>query len=181
MAYLDDNPTLYGQIMLDVPVAGGIEKLTQIAHEGVIVGIGNGQIRQKLFMTLREQGERLVIAQHPTAVVAPDVEIGPGTMICASVVVNTGSIISQNVILNTACTVDHHNHIGDHAHIAPGVNLGGDVSVGQGTLVGIGATVLPQRKIGAWSTIGAGAVVVDDLPDQVTAVGNPARIISQSH
>lgn len=178
VAYLDDNTDLHGQTYLNVPVLGKTELLAQIPHEGVVVGIGNNRIRQKLFTQLHEAGEHLVTASHPTAIIAPDVKIGPGTMVCANVVVNTGSVIGQNVILNTACTVDHHNRIGRHAHIAPGVHLGGDVAIGEGSLVGIGATVLPQRQVGAWSTIGAGAVVVNDVGDGVTAVGNPARILS---
>jgi sugar O-acyltransferase (sialic acid O-acetyltransferase NeuD family) len=170
IAYLDDNLALHGQAFLNVPVLGATEKLAEIEHEAVIVAIGNGRIRQKLFLTLQERGATFAIARHPTAVIAPDVQIGPGAMICANVVINTGAVIGQNVILNTACTVDHHNRIGDHAHIAPGAHLGGDVQVGEGTLVGIGAIVLPQRRLGNWSIVGGGAVVVKDVVAGETAV-----------
>jgi acetyltransferase-like isoleucine patch superfamily enzyme len=85
--------------------------------------------------------------------------------------------IGDNVILNTGCTVDHHNRIGNHARIAPGVHLSGDVTIGEGTLVGIGATMIPQRTVGAWSVIGAGSVVTRDIPAYATAVGMPARVI----
>lgn len=171
IAYLDDDASLHGQLFLNIPVVGTIEKLAEIDHDAVIVAIGNGRIRQKLFLDLQKQGERFALAHHPTAVIAPDVQIGPGTMICANVVVNTGTVIGQNVILNTACTVDHHNFISDHAHIAPGAHLGGDVIVGEGALIGIGATVLPQRRVGNWATVGGGAVVVQDVADGATAVG----------
>lgn len=170
VAYLDDDVALHGQTFLNVPVLGATEKLAEVEHEAVVVAIGNGRIRQQLFTTLQQQGEQFVIARHPTAVIARDVQIGLGSMICANVVVNTGAVIGQNVILNTACTVDHHNRIGDHAHIAPGAHLGGDVQVGEGTLVGIGAIVLPQRRIGRWATIGGGAVIVRDVEAGATAV-----------
>ena len=87
------------------------------------------------------------------------------------------SLVEADVILNTGCTVDHHNQIGDHAHIAPGVHLGGEVVIGEGTLVSIGATVILLRTIGAWSMIGAGSVVTKDIPDGVSAVGAPARVV----
>ena len=170
LAYLDDNVALHGQTFLDVPVLGATDRLSEIDYEAVIVAIGGNPIRQRLFLDLQAKGATLAIARHPTAVIAPDVQIGPGSMICANVVVNTGAVIGQNVILNTACTVDHHNRIGDHAHIAPGVHLGGDVWVGEGALVGIGATVLPQRRIGCWATVGGGAVIVRDVAAGETAV-----------
>jgi acetyltransferase-like isoleucine patch superfamily enzyme len=96
-------------------------------------------------------------------------------MICAGVIVNPGSVIGANVILNTACTVDHHNHIRDHSHIAPGVHTGGEVEIGIGALIGIGATVMPRRRVGAWSTVGAGALVQRDVPAETVVVGVPAQ------
>lgn len=171
VAYLDDNPVLHGQSFLEIPVLGSTNRLAEIDYEAVTVAIGDGRMRRSLFLTLQAQGVRFVTAQHPTAVIAPDVQIGPGTMICANVVVNSGAVIGQNVILNTACTIDHHNKIGDHAHIAPGVHLGGDVQIGEGALVGIGAVVLPQRRIRDWATIGGGAVVVKDVAAGETIVG----------
>jgi acetyltransferase-like isoleucine patch superfamily enzyme len=62
--------------------------------------------------------------------------------------------------------------------VAPGVRLGGDVEVGEGALIGIGAVVLPGKKIGAWAVVGAGAVVTKDVAPNATVVGVPARPIS---
>lgn len=178
IAFLDDNPNLKGNRYLNIPVLGSINDLSSISHDAVIIGIGNNQIRRKLFDKLTRKGEQFIIARHPSAIIAPDVHVGLGSVVCANVVINTRAEIGRNVILNTACTIDHHNHISDHVHVAPGAHLGGDVVIGQGTLIGIGATVLPQTCIGVWCTVGGGAVVIQNLEDGVRAVGNPARIIS---
>lgn len=177
LGYLDDAAAMQNQTPLGLPVLGRMADLARIAHDALIIGIGANTTRRNLFARLSQQGERFIVARHPQAVVAPDVRIGLGTMICAGVIINPGAVIGANVILNTGCTIDHHNSVGDHAHIAPGVHLGGDVQVGVGTLVGIGATVMPQRQIGAWSIVGAGALIHADLPSQAVAVGMPARII----
>ena len=177
IGYLDDDPEAHGQLRLGLPVLGALADAARIPHDALIVAIGSNRVRRDLFARLEQQDARFAIARHPSAVIAPDVRIGPGTVICARVVVNPGAVVGANVILNTACTVDHHNRIGNHVHIAPGVHLGGDVHVGEGTLVGIGATVMPQRSVGAWSVVGAGALVNRDLPDGVIAVGVPARIV----
>ena len=49
--------------------------------------------------------------------------------------------------------------------------------MGEGTHIGAGATIIPNLKIGKWATIGAGAVVIKDVPDYAVVVGNPGRII----
>ncbi len=177
IGYLDDDPALAGQELVGLPALGAVDHLSAVSHDALIVAIGDNVTRQRLFETLQGRGECFVIARHPSAVIVPDVQIGSGSMICAGVVVNPGSVIGANVILNTGCTVDHHNYIGNHVHIAPGVHLGGDVSIGEGTLVGIGTTVMPQRQIGDWSVVAAGALVHTDLPDRVVAAGMPARVI----
>lgn len=175
IGYLDDNPTLTGQSYLGLPVLGTLKSLSHIPHDAVIIAIGDNKSRQYLFQKLQSRGEQFITACHPRAVLAPNVRIGPGAMICAGVVVNPSSAIGANVILNTSCSVDHHNQIGDHAHIAPGVHLGGQVSIGTGAFIGIGATVMPRQSIGAWSIVGAGSLVNRDVPESITVVGVPAK------
>ncbi len=179
IGFLDDADSWQGQWVSKLPVLGKTADLFRFAHDALVVAIGNNLTRQRVAQALQVQGEQFITVCHPTAVIAPDVSIGPGTMICANVVINPGTVIGSHAILNTACTVDHHNRIGDFVHIAPGAHLGGDVQVGQGSLIGIGGIVTPQRQVGSWCTVGAGAVVIQDVPDGVTAVGVPARILKK--
>ena len=65
----------------------------------------------------------------------------------------------------------------DAVHICPDARLAGEVEVGDRSWIGIGASVIQQIRIGADVTVGAGAAVVCDLPDGVTAVGVPARTL----
>lgn len=179
IGFLDDNPSLTGTVVLGLPVLGAVAQLNEFEHEAIIVAIGDNRTRARIFDAVQTQGEKIVNAIHPAAVLAPNVRLGEGVMICAGVVVNTGTTIDDNVILNTGCTVDHHNHIGRHAHVAPGAHLGGDVHIGEGALVGIGAIVIPGRSIANWAVIGAGAVVTKDVSPYATAAGAPARVIKR--
>ncbi len=177
IGFLDDDPTLSGMNILDLDVLGTISDLDRVGHDAVIVAIGDNRIRARIYHWATSRAERLVNAIHPSAILAPDVRIGQGVMICAGVVVNPVTVLGDNVILNTGCTVDHHNEIGPHAHLGPGVHTGGNVRVGKGAFVGIGSAIIPGRSIGDWSIVGGGAAVVRDIPPSTSAVGVPARAI----
>jgi sugar O-acyltransferase (sialic acid O-acetyltransferase NeuD family) len=177
IAFVDDSPMRQEQVLAGTPVVGTIDRIRTLGHDRVIVAIGSNAARARLFARLEAEGERFAIARHPGTIVAADVAIGDGTMLSAGAIVNTGTVIGRNVILNTGATIDHHTVVGDHVHIAPGVHMGGEVRVEDGALIGIGATVLPRVTIGAWSTVGAGAVVTSDVPPGATVVGVPARIV----
>jgi sugar O-acyltransferase (sialic acid O-acetyltransferase NeuD family) len=177
IGFLDDNQALHGKNILGIRVLGPLASCPSIEHDAIIVAIGDNSIRRSLFEEFQIKGERFFIACHPSSIIASNVSLGAGSMICAGTVVNPSSVIGANVILNTGCTIDHHNNLGNHVHIAPGVSLGGEVTIGEGTLVGIGAIVIPQCSIGEWSIIGAGSVVNRSLPSHVLAIGVPARVI----
>jgi sugar O-acyltransferase (sialic acid O-acetyltransferase NeuD family) len=173
--FLDDNPRCHDAQRAGSRVLGPTALLATEPHDAVVVAIGDNYTRAQVFTHLVAAGEVPAVAEHPRSIVAEDVALGAGSMICAGAVINTGTVIGANTIVNTGATVDHHASIGDHAHIAPGVHLGGEVCVGEGALIGIGAVVLPRVTVGAWSTVGAGAVVTCDVPPGVTVTGVPAK------
>ena len=179
VGYLDDSPHLFGKDLLGIPVVGAVASCSAIPHDAVVIAIGENRTRARIFHMLKQQGERFVNAIHPAAVMAPDVRLGEGIVICAGVVVNPYATIGDNVILNTCCSVDHHGKIEEHVHIAPGTHLGGNVHIETGAFIGIGSAVIPGRCIGQWAVIGAGAAVTTDIPAFATAVGVPARVIKR--
>jgi sugar O-acyltransferase (sialic acid O-acetyltransferase NeuD family) len=181
VGYLDDATSLIGQQIHGLPVLGRVDTYQSYTYDKIVLGIGSNQIR----FTLRTvyindlPQDYWHTAIHPSAIIGHFTTIGIGSVIMAGVIINPGTQIKQHTIINTGAIIDHDCTIDDYAHIAPGVNLSGGVKVGTGTLVGIGASAIPYQVIGAWSIIGAGAVITTGLPSNVTAVGVPAKIISQ--
>jgi serine O-acetyltransferase len=78
--------------------------------------------------------------------------------------------------------------IGDNVSILQGVTLGGTgkadedrhPKIGNGVLIGAGAIILGNIRIGECARVGAGSVVVKDVPPRVTVVGVPARIVGEA-
>jgi sugar O-acyltransferase (sialic acid O-acetyltransferase NeuD family) len=113
---------------------------------------------------------------HPSASVSPMAVLSAGVFIGANSVIGPGASLAEHVFVNRGVTIGHDTVIGAFSRIQPGSNLGGLSRYGAGVTVGIGATVLERLVIGDGAFIGAGAVVIDDVPASVLMVGIPARI-----
>jgi len=182
IAYLfDDDIALKGKQIYGYSVAGDKSDLQEIYKTtGVsrgIVAIGNNLTRLKIAAWLEESGFSLINAVHPSSILGRGVIIGKGTVVMAGTVVNSDTSIGVNAIINTKASIDHDCVLGEGVHMAPGSTLCGEVKIGSCTFVGAGATVIPCCTIGSDVTVGAGAVIVRDVPNGVTVVGVPARII----
>ena len=143
----------------------------------VAIGGQRGADRLELQSFLTTQGVEIVTAVHPRAFVAADASLGDGCQVLAFAAVAAAATLGRACIVNHNATVDHECSLGDGAHIAPGATLCGLVTIGVNSFIGAGAVVLPRIRIGRHTVVGAGAVVTRDLPDNVVAYGNPARII----
>lgn len=162
----------------DVPILGPIASLAQNERfESVFVAIGSNVVRQRVFHELAIADKQFLTIVHPHAMISPRAILQEGVIAIAGTVVNRGAQVGRGVILNTLCSVGHDCILRDFAQIAPGVNLGGAAIIGEGVSLGIGTKVVPEAQIGAWSVVGAGSVVLDDLPGGSLCHGVPARVI----
>ncbi|WP_343698777.1 acetyltransferase [Caulobacter sp.] len=176
-AIVDADPT--PRTVLGVPVVGDDLALAGLKEQGLsklFVAIGDNRLREKLGRKAREQGFSLVNAIHPSAVVSPSAILGEGVAVMAGAAINADSRIGDLAIVNTGAIVDHDCVLGASCHIGPATALAGGVNLGERAFLGVGARAIPGVTIGADTIVGAGGVVVRDLPDAVLAVGVPAKI-----
>ena len=106
------------------------------------------------------------------------IEIHPGAQIGKGLFIDHGSgvIIGETTIIGDNCTLYH------------GVTLGGTgkeqgkrhPTLGNNVMVSAGAKVLGSFKVGDNSKIGAGAVVIKEVPDNATVVGVPGRVVKHN-
>lgn len=91
--------------------------------------------------------------------------------------------LSPNVLLNRHCClmgnsyVGHDSEVGEFSMLASNSVVGSYVKVGRGVHIGTNACIREHVEIGDYSVIGAGAVVIKDLPARAIVVGNPAKIL----
>lgn len=85
--------------------------------------------------------------------------------------------IGKGTLVNTGAQLHHEVQVGEFCEISPRAVILGAAIIGNQTRIGANATILPKIKIGNHVTIGAGSVITKDVPDNVTVVGVPGRII----
>ena len=96
----------------------------------------------------------------------PSTKIGYG--LCLGHGINI--IVNPTTIIGDNCNLCHYTTIGS--------NHGKAATIGNNVYIGPNTTIIEDVKIGNQVTIGAGAVVINDIPENATAAGNPAKIIS---
>lgn len=183
VGFLDDDPQKHRTTVLGRPVFGDFGAVPDLmrtrAVEGGIVAVGDNHVRGRLVPKIRAAGLQLVSAIHPDIFIDSPAHIGDGVIIEMGVAIHPGATIGEGVFLGGGCIVSHHSTVGDYTLIAGGVVFGGHIQVGAYTLLGVGASIQPHVTIGSNVIVGVGAAVVSDLPDNVVAVGVPAKVIRQ--
>ncbi|GIO19640.1 acetyltransferase [Oceanobacillus oncorhynchi subsp. incaldanensis] len=177
IAFLDDDKNK--KELMGLKVIGNFKDIINFIEDyHMFVGIGNNQVRERIFKQLEEFGAVIPILIHPSAVLGTNVNIEKGSAVMAGAVINCDTQIGKGCIINSGSTIDHDNNIADFVHISPGAHLAGTVKIGLGSWIGIGATISNNLSIVDHCTIGAGSVVIRHLEKSGTYAGVPTRRIS---
>ena len=128
--FLDDN---------NPDAVGGIDQLEEVVdkYNGVIVSIGNNEIRRELVTRLQIINAPLPVLIHPRAFVSPTTTIGSGSIVLPGAVIHTNANIGIGCIISIGALIDHDAVVEDFSHINTGAiveagkRAGGKVEAGQ--------------------------------------------------
>ncbi|MCB0598865.1 MAG: acetyltransferase [Lewinellaceae bacterium] len=178
IGWFDDGLPRGGQVA-GLPVLGGMADLNAWEEPlHLAIAIGWPAVKKKVLRKIQNEQLSFPILIHPSVALEPEeVAIGEGTIITQGCRFTVNIRIGRFVLLNLGCILTHDCVIGDYCGLMPSVNISGEVVVEDGAYLGTGVQVIQQRRIGADSIIGAGAVVTRDIPAGCTAAGVPARVV----
>lgn len=177
--FIDDNEALRGTVCGGYPVLGGLGYLQEITREAwCVCAVGNAAVRKKIIGRLGKADQiRFATLTDPKADISGRVSVGEGSIICAGNIITVDICIGKHNIINLDCTIGHDAVLEDFVTLYPSVNVSGQVTIGQCAEIGTGANIIQGKRIGDRTVIGAGAVVINDIGDDCTAVGSPARVV----
>ena len=181
VGFIDDNEAMLGREIQGLRVLGTRDILNDLYQEGVrnlIVAIGNNKVRNELLDQQREMGFATPTLIHPTAYVPPGTKIGQGVYILARATFMPYITLEDNVIVSMGALIAHHSLLRSGAFVSTGCNVGAQVKIGFRAFLGIGATIMTGvAKVGDDALVGAGAVVIEDVPERAVVAGVPAKIL----
>ena len=122
---------------------------------------------------------------EPGAIIREQVEIGDNAVIMMGAVINIGAVIGKGTMIDMGAVLGGRATVGANCHIGAGAVLAGviepasatPVIVEDGVLVGANAVVIEGVHVGKNAVVAAGAVVIEDVPENAVVAGCPARVI----
>lgn len=177
--FIDDNLSLVGTMCGSYPVFGGLDYLLESDCEvWCVCAVGNAKVRRRIINRLEENCHiNFATLIDPEVLLSGRVSVGAGSIICAGSIVTVDIRVGRHTIINLDCTIGHDAELSDFVTLYPSVNVSGRVKIGECTEIGTGANIIQGKRIGNRTIIGAGAVVVNDIEDDCTAVGCPAKVV----
>jgi len=146
----------------------------------ISIAVGEPEIRKTLYEKVTNEGYNLATLIPPQIYIPESAEILPGSTINIYSSISCNVKIGANVYIQPHTLIGHDCTIEDHSVISPSVAVAGNCFIGKCSYVGMGVQVKEKTKIGASSIIGMGSVVLNDIPENVIALGNPARVIRRN-
>jgi len=183
IGFADDDPVYENKEIRGVPVLGAIRDLQSIKDgyeiEAVYCPIGSNKLRVHFLDFARSLGLKTPSYIHPSVCIAPDVSIADeGVYILQNTQIMPYVTIEKDVMISFGANIAHHSYLEQGTFGSNGVNLGANVHAMKYAYCGMGSTIMTGVKtLGEVCLIGAGAVLIKDVPDRAVMAGVPAKVL----
>ncbi len=183
VGFLDDDSKYINQKVCGIPVLGGFDFLACLKDEygvkAVYCPLGNNKLRVELLNRALSLGYEVPNFIHSTVVLSPNVKIGDkGIYILPKTVIMPWCNIHDFVMMSVNSVVSHHTILEEGVFLSFGVNFGASIIAHKYAYIGISATIMTGvHELGENCLIGAGAVVIKDVPTNAVMAGIPAKVL----
>jgi sugar O-acyltransferase (sialic acid O-acetyltransferase NeuD family) len=180
--FLDDDTSKVGTEIDEIVVLGqtdneGFTKLIGQKCEAFVANDDTNLKKHQVKMLTDRRHTMPVNALDPSAALASNAVLGHGNLIAAKAVIGSHVQIGNHCNILSGAVLEPDCHLADFVQIGTNASLGAGVQVAEGAFVGQGAVIVGGILIGKNARVGAGSVVIENVADNQTVFGNPAKKI----
>jgi sugar O-acyltransferase (sialic acid O-acetyltransferase NeuD family) len=135
--------------------------------------------KDEIIKSLIKENKSTPTFTHKTSFVNASAKIEEAVFIYPMCNIDKNVTINKGTLINNSVTISHDTKIGRCSYISPGVVISGFVEIGNYTFIGTGSIISNGVKIGNNVIIGIGSVVTSDVPDNLSVIGNPMKILNK--
>lgn len=179
VGFLDDNSEALDSFpRLKSCWSGRISDYAPRSGDRLLMAIGDPSAKLTVGKMLQSRGAVFASFVHPSAIIAQDVQIGTGCVICPFAVACCNVRLGDFVLMNVGSLAGHDSVIGDGCSLSPHSDVAGQVQLERGVFLGCQTVIVPKTRVGEFSRIGAGSVVISNVRPNVSMMGVPAKRIN---
>jgi sugar O-acyltransferase (sialic acid O-acetyltransferase NeuD family) len=174
--FIDDNLMALQMAECDYKVIGKIADYQISATDYFVIAIAIPKVKKIVVDLLKSRGAQFASIILPTAIVGDYCEVGEG------LVVTPNAKISPNVKIGDFVTllgsgIGHDAVVQNYCTITGNCSINGNVLLEEGVFVGSNSCIAPGKKIGPWSIVAMGSMVISNVKANTKVMGNPAKKI----
>lgn len=175
--FLDDKTDALDGYVGYPPIINSVESYTPESDDVFICALGDVFYKKKYIEQIQQKGGEFINVIHKTAYIGKNTVLGVGCIISRYDQISCDVTIGDFVTMNHMTIVGHDAKIGDYCHLNCFSFMGGFAELGDSVTLQTSAKIMPHKRIGCYSTVGVGSVVLRNVKENKTVYGNPASVI----
>ena len=175
--FIDDNLEALDGYLCDYKVIDTIKNYTIQENDQFAIAIALPKVKKIVVEILKLKGANFATIIHPSAIVSDFCEIGEGVIITANAKISPNVKVGNFVTL-LGSGLGHDAVVDNFCTITGNCSINGYVTIGEGAFIGSNSCIAPGKKVGAWSLVAMGSMVIMNVKAETKVMGNPARKIN---
>lgn len=177
--FLDDDSTLFSGFNRDLPpILSSVEEYEVKSNDFFFCALGDPAQRKKYSEIIKNKGGRFMSIISSKAEIAPSAKIGEGCFVDAYTVISDNVAVGDNSIFQRGAVIGHDAIVSDYVTIGTYAFCGGGSFIGSLTTINPHSTICRLARVGEDVVVGAGSVVIRNVPNHNHVFGVPAKAIT---
>lgn len=176
LGFIDDNANALDGYQCDYSIIGCISGWQPNQKEFFALAIAEPHIKEKVVTALKDKGARFAQIIHPLAKICSFCEYGEGIVMYPYSGIGPNCRVGDFVTLLSS-GLGHDAVVDDYATVSSYCGISGHSHIGKRAFLASHAVIPPGKKVGDDAYVGAGSIVIRNIPAGKKVFGNPAKIV----